>query len=95
VVDTDVDVVKVDGTQALPVEELVYVLLFKPADTMTTLHDPFKRGRRALSQKSPARVYPVGRLDYDAEACSFSPTTASWRSVCSSALPGAEITRRW
>jgi 23S rRNA pseudouridine2605 synthase len=68
VVNTDVDIVKVDGTQALPVEELVYVLLFKPAETMTTLHDPFKRRTVVHYLKNlPQRVYPVGRLDYDAE----------------------------
>jgi 23S rRNA pseudouridine2605 synthase len=68
VVNTDVDIVKVDGTQALPVEQLVYVLLHKPGETMTTLHDPFKRRTVVYYLKNlPQRVYPVGRLDFDAE----------------------------
>lgn len=68
VVDTDTDKVKVDGVEATPVEQMVYVLLNKPAMTMTTLHDPFKRRTVVDYLKNlPQRVYPVGRLDYDAE----------------------------
>jgi pseudouridine synthase len=68
VVDTDNDVVKVDGVEARPVEEKIYVLLNKPAMTMTTLHDPFKRRTVVQCLKGlQHRVYPVGRLDYDAE----------------------------
>ena len=68
VVDTDHDVVRVDGVEALPVEEKVYVVLNKPTKTMTTLHDPFKRRTVTDYLKSlKQRVYPVGRLDFDAE----------------------------
>jgi pseudouridine synthase len=68
VVDTERDVVKVDGAEARPVDEKVYVLLNKPAMTMTTIHDPFKRRTVVDCLKGlRQRVYPVGRLDYDAE----------------------------
>lgn len=68
VVDTDKDTVKVDGVEATPVEQMVYVVLNKPAMTMTTLYDPFKRRTVVDYLKNlPQRVYPVGRLDYDAE----------------------------
>ena len=68
VVNTDTDVVKVDGVEAKPVNEMVYVVLNKPIMTMTTLHDPFKRRTVVDYLKNlPHRVYPVGRLDYDAE----------------------------
>jgi len=68
VVDTDHDVVKVDGVEARPVTENVYVVLNKPTMTMTTLHDPFKRKTVVDYLKDlKHRVYPVGRLDYDAE----------------------------
>ncbi len=43
VVDPDKDVVKVDGTAVAPVTEKIYVVLNKPRQVMTTLHDPFKR----------------------------------------------------
>ncbi|MEW5794981.1 MAG: pseudouridine synthase [Candidatus Zixiibacteriota bacterium] len=68
VVNTDTDLVKVDGVEARPVTEKVYVVLNKPNMTMTTLHDPFKR-RTVVDylRNLPHRVYPVGRLDYDAE----------------------------
>jgi pseudouridine synthase len=68
VVDTESDVVKVDGVEAKPVEDMVYVVLNKPTMTMTTLHDPFKRRTVVDYLKTlKHRVYPVGRLDYDAE----------------------------
>ncbi len=68
IVDTDTDLVKVDGVEARPVEDMVYVVLNKPAKTMTTLHDPFKRRTVVDYLKSlNHRVYPVGRLDFDTE----------------------------
>jgi len=62
------DVVKVDGTEISPVGQKVFVVLNKPAQVMTTLHDPFKRRTvRHFLRQMPQRVYPVGRLDYDTE----------------------------
>jgi 23S rRNA pseudouridine2605 synthase len=68
VIDPETDVVKVDGVVATPVEKKVYVALNKTRMTMTTLHDPFKRRTIVyyLGQLEQ-RVYPVGRLDFDAE----------------------------
>jgi len=55
----------VDRAARLP--SLVYVMLFKPRRTMTTLDDP--EGRRTVhdlvQHPSGARLFPVGRLDYD------------------------------
>lgn len=68
VVDTDADVVKVDGVEARRVEESVHLVMNKPVKTMTTLHDPFKRRTVVDYLKSVhVRVYPVGRLDFDTE----------------------------
>ena len=61
------DVVAVDG-QPLAGEGKVYVLLNKPRGVVTTLSDP--RGRRTVAElvaDIPARLYPVGRLDYNTE----------------------------
>lgn len=68
IIDEKRDVVKVDGTVVTPVEHQVYVVLNKPPQVMTTLHDPFKR-RTIIHflEDLPTRVYPVGRLDYDTE----------------------------
>ncbi len=65
-IDTDQDVVRVDGTIVELVEHKVYVVFNKPQKVMTTLHDPFKRKTVLDFLKDlPSRVYPVGRLDYD------------------------------
>ena len=50
-----------------PVERLIYVMLHKPRQTVTTVFDP--DGRRTVvdlvEHPSGARLFPVGRLDYD------------------------------
>ena len=67
-VDESLDVVKVNGAEVEPVSQHVYIVLNKPGQVMTTLHDPFKRRTvRHLVKKVRQRVYPVGRLDYDTE----------------------------
>ncbi|UCC43480.1 MAG: rRNA pseudouridine synthase [Candidatus Zixiibacteriota bacterium] len=67
-VDETRDVVMVGGIEVHPVKEQIYVALNKPRNVMTTLHDPFKRKTvRHLLKSIEQRVYPVGRLDYDAQ----------------------------
>jgi 23S rRNA pseudouridine2605 synthase len=58
------DDVRLDG-KALAKQQLAYVLLHKPAGTVTTAHDP--QGRRTVVDlvRHPSRVVPVGRLDAD------------------------------
>jgi pseudouridine synthase len=58
------DRVTVDGEAVTP-QRLAYVLLHKPAGTVTTAHDP--RGRPTVVElvDVPERVVPVGRLDAD------------------------------
>jgi len=59
------DRVEVDGKPVSP-QSLRYVLLHKPAGTVTTARDP--QGRPTvveLVEKIPERVVPVGRLDAD------------------------------
>jgi 23S rRNA pseudouridine2605 synthase len=59
------DRVEVDGKEVIP-QALKYVLLNKPAGTVTTAHDP--QGRPTvveLVEEIPERVVPVGRLDAD------------------------------
>jgi len=65
-IDPERDVVKADGRRVRP-ERLVTVMLHKPYGYISTTKDP--QGRRVvtdlLGEKGP-RLYPVGRLDYDA-----------------------------
>lgn len=67
-IDPERDVVKVNGKPVRPEEELVYLLLNKPAGYVTTVSDP--QGRPTvmdLLQDVQVRVFPVGRLDYETE----------------------------
>lgn len=52
----------------MPVDEtLVYYLLNKPPATLTTASDPLGRPTVMDFVDTAARVWPVGRLDYDTE----------------------------
>ena len=59
------DDVKVNGKKILPQKSLVYILLNKPKDYITTTDDP--QGRKTvldlIRRATQERVYPVGRLD--------------------------------
>lgn len=62
------DEICVDGKVIRPETEKVVLALFKPRSCVTTLHDPQRRPTVGeLVSNIPLRVYPVGRLDYDAE----------------------------
>jgi 23S rRNA pseudouridine2605 synthase len=58
------DRVEVDGQPVAP-QQLAYVLLHKPAGTVTTARDPHARRTVVDLVDHPARVVPVGRLDAD------------------------------
>lgn len=59
------DIVKVAGKKITPSKNLVYILLNKPKDYITTAEDP--QGRKTVIElvkhATTERVYPVGRLD--------------------------------
>lgn len=59
------DDIRVNGKKVFLAKNLVYILLNKPKDYITTTDDP--QGRKTvldlIRQASPERVYPVGRLD--------------------------------
>lgn len=66
--DPERDVIKVDGRRVRLPGERLYLALYKPRGLLSTLFDP--KGRPNLSDllsRVPARVYPVGGLDYAAE----------------------------
>jgi pseudouridine synthase len=68
VIEETSDIVRVDGSVVTPVTSRLYVLLNKPRNVMTTMHDPFKRRTVVhLLKNVPERVFPVGRLDYSTE----------------------------
>jgi 23S rRNA pseudouridine2605 synthase len=62
------DLVMVDGKLVSPPEETSYFLLYKPTGVVTTLSDPQERPTVAsYLEETGKRLFPVGRLDYDAE----------------------------
>ncbi|HEY7516893.1 MAG TPA: pseudouridine synthase [Methylomirabilota bacterium] len=66
--DPDVDIVALRGTPLPQAERKRYVALHKPSGYVTTVRDP--RGRPTVSdlvRDVGARLYPVGRLDWDVE----------------------------
>lgn len=58
------DRIAIDNVEIAQVNQLHYILLYKPAGYITSVSDP--RGRRTVMDLVPqeARLYPVGRLDY-------------------------------
>jgi pseudouridine synthase len=65
-IDPDHDVVKADGRR-VRLEPRLTVMLHKPYGYVSTTRDP--QGRRIVTEllgEKGARLYPVGRLDYDA-----------------------------
>ena len=59
------DDVRINGKRIFPAKSLVYILLNKPKDFITTTEDP--QGRKTvldlIKRATHERVYPVGRLD--------------------------------
>jgi pseudouridine synthase len=66
--DPEVDIVALRGTPLPRAERKRYLLLHKPGGYVTTVRDP--RGRPTVAdlvRDVDARLYPVGRLDWDVE----------------------------
>lgn len=57
------DDIKVNGKKIFLAKNLVYILLNKPKDYITTTNDPQKRKTVLDLVKLKERIYPVGRLD--------------------------------
>lgn len=67
-IDENYDVVEVDGEIIKNTEKKYYIMLNKPAGFVTTVSDD--KGRPTVMElvsDISARIYPVGRLDYDTE----------------------------
>jgi 23S rRNA pseudouridine2605 synthase len=67
-VDPQKDLVSVDNKPVLQAEETRWYVMYKPPQVMTTMDDP--QGRPTVKDylgHVKERVYPVGRLDWDAE----------------------------
>ncbi len=67
--DPETDIIKVDGKKIRQASRLIYILLYKPKNVMSTSSDP--EGRPTVidyvKDRVKERVYPVGRLDFASE----------------------------
>jgi len=64
------DAVKVNGKLITRREPPVYLVMHKPKNVLTTMRDEEEKGRPTVADLLPPgrrRVFPVGRLDFDAE----------------------------
>jgi 23S rRNA pseudouridine2605 synthase len=62
------DLVALDGKLVMPPDAVSWYVLYKPVGVVTTLDDPQGRPTvRGLLGAIPTRVFPIGRLDWDAE----------------------------
>ena len=65
-IDPDVDVVELDGKVIKPETKKYYIMLNKPKNYVTTVKDDLDRPTvMQLVRDINARIYPVGRLDFD------------------------------
>lgn len=67
-VDEEKDYIEFDGVRVKPQNKMIYIMLNKPVGFVTTVSDDKGRDTvMSLVSEIPARIYPVGRLDYDTE----------------------------
>src|SRR5262245_4509164 len=66
-VDLDQDEITVDGRLIGKISPRTYVMLHKPTGVVSTADDPQGRPTVVELVDLPARLFPVGRLDYDSE----------------------------
>ena len=66
-VDPEHDTITIDGQALGPIQPRTYIMLNKPVGVVSTTDDP--QGRQTVVElvESTARLFPVGRLDYDSE----------------------------
>ncbi len=66
-VDPERDAITVKGRRIEPSPRHIYVMLYKPRNTVSTMHDPDARRTVAdlVDHPGAERLFPVGRLDYE------------------------------
>ncbi len=79
------DHIKVDGRLLHGFPEKVYVLLNKPRQVVSTVSDPERRTKVTDLVDAGARLYPVGRLDYNTEGLILLTNDGEFARIVSSA----------
>ena len=67
--DPAVDKITVDGKPIAAAESLIYVVLYKPRNVLSTVEGERGDVRQTVRDlvEAPGHLYPVGRLDYESE----------------------------
>ncbi|MBC7421698.1 MAG: rRNA pseudouridine synthase [Bdellovibrio sp.] len=67
-VNPNIDKITVDGKTLKGISEHIYIMFNKPKNVITSMNDPLGRTTVAdFMGEIPARVFPIGRLDWDSE----------------------------
>lgn len=64
-IDDEKDIVELDGVRIEPEKNMVYIIINKPIDIITSVQDQFERKTVIDLIDIKERIFPVGRLDYD------------------------------
>ncbi len=92
--DPERDAIKVDGRRLSAAPEKRYVLFYKPKNVVTTVTDPENRTTVMDLIAFPGpRLFPVGRLDYDAEGLILLTNDGNFGNIISH--PSNEIARTY
>lgn len=89
--DAEVDTIELDGVSIIPPAAHTYLMLHKPRGCVTTLYDD--RGRPTVAdlvRDCPARVWPVGRLDFDSEGLLLLTNDGQWTHALTHPSHGVE-----
>jgi len=66
-VDIEKERVSIAGVEIKLQDKMIYVMLNKPVDIITSVDDQFDRKTVVDLVKMDERIYPIGRLDYDSK----------------------------
>jgi 23S rRNA pseudouridine2605 synthase len=83
--DLSCDHIKVDGKLIRGEAQRHYILLNKPKQVVSTVDDPQRRTRVIDLVPIKARIYPVGRLDYNSEGLILLTNDGAFAKIASSA----------
>lgn len=93
-VDPENDRVSVQGKPLRRKFDHLYIMFHKPKGILTTMEDPLERPTIAqYLEEVPARVFPVGRLDWDSEGLLLLTNDGDYANRI--AHPTAEVTKTY
>lgn len=93
-VDPHNDRVVVDGKPLRKKFDILYLMMNKPKGILTTMEDPLNRPTiKDFLGAIPARVFPVGRLDWDSEGLLLLTNDGDWANKIMN--PKSEVTKTY